>query len=163
MTDHFRILCVWRRSFLSVRQLEMTTVKPIFTNDALDHFVRNRVFRVRIGSVTSAINAFKVLVVSRLRNYLINNHYIKNWEILLVLWIVFSFFVIQFALNSFRKLFISAIASKLSFGVKFDQVVTFMAMVRTGQANAAALGKILTLTLGNASQTGIERLARHRA
>lgn len=103
----------------------MPRVVPVLAKYTLDHFVRNRIFRVRIRSLASAIETEKVLVVR-------------------VVFVGFMFWFIRgrsFSECTFltRNAACGAIAAEISFGVEFDKFMIFMALVTASQADSSSL------------------------
>ena len=61
VANHFAVGVVARKTGDA---FQVPAVVPILADDALDHFIRGRVFRVRIGPAADAVNSAVVLVVA---------------------------------------------------------------------------------------------------
>lgn len=115
----------------------MSTMEPVLADNALNHFVVDRIFGVWIGSMAEAIDAREVLIV----------------EIRVVR---FRFVGIQ-STSDGKDLRCSAVTTERSFRIEFDHLMADMTIVRASQTHSGPLLRIRS-SLRSASQTRIQCL-----
>jgi len=115
LTNHFvKVFFIWYNL-----NTKMSSMKPIFTDDALQHHIIHRIIRVRIRFAASAVESSEIVVI--------------------VVFINCFLIGAQLARHYARELAVSTITTEIPLCVEFRELVTIVARQTAGEAHTCRL------------------------